>query len=553
MPLMLCVMLASTLGGRVMSTHGADRPTRDRRSPAARRRHRRDVPHDRAPPPLLVPSLCAAVVGLGIGLTTPAHMVVVQNSVGEDRLGAATSTTQFTRKIGSTIGVALLGGLFNERVADALEATWALPPGTDADSLLQSPAQIAQLPAEVGDAVRQAVAEGATVTFLAAFVVAAIGPRCRSGSRTTSSPTARCRWARRPRWHQDEGHGVPRPEPERAVVDGLSLWRCGPATVCGGTCLRRRCCGTCPSWCWRQRAAGVGGQLVHRDPVEPVADDLPAVAGVVAAQQPRPGAEVDAVGGVDGEAVQLRIVEATRPGWPARHVRPPSDERRMHYRWAPAIIVPPPVSRTRYTVIGSWSVADHERPPSIDRKTPPLFSPSTTSPHAARSPQFAASRARRTPSGTAVPRRTAATSRRHRRGERRRGPACRRAARRARARRPEHPLTVEPAAGPRPAPARRRPHAVVGTHHDVTGPSEADVERRSPDVVVAERLPRSSIVDRTERTATPAGDRRRVGRARRRRTTRPRSSRCRPASTLRRPPTPPTHPRSSPPGPGGRR
>ena len=61
------------------------------------------------------------------------------------------------------------------RVADALEAAGALPSGTDADSLLQSPAQIAQLPAEVGDAVRQAVADGATVTFLAAFVVAAIG------------------------------------------------------------------------------------------------------------------------------------------------------------------------------------------------------------------------------------------------------------------------------------------------------------------------------------------------------------------------------------------
>ena len=56
----------------------------------------------------------------------------------------------------------------------------------------------------------------------------------------------------------------------------------------------------------------------------------------------------------------------------------------MHERWAPAIIVPPLVSRTRYTVIGSWSVGDHELPPSIDRKMPPLFSPSTTSPHAAK-------------------------------------------------------------------------------------------------------------------------------------------------------------------------
>ena len=78
-----------------------------------------------------------------------------------------------------------------------------------------------------------------------------------------------------------------------------------------------------------ERAAGVGGQLVHGHPVEPVADDLPAVADVVAAQQPRPGAEVDTVGGVDGEAVQLRVVEATRPaGLP----RPPAVGRAQDAR-----------------------------------------------------------------------------------------------------------------------------------------------------------------------------------------------------------------------------
>ena len=121
------------------------------------------------------PAVYVGIAGLGIGLVMPVTMVAVQNAVDRTRLGAATAVTQFTRKIGSTLGVALLGGLFNVRVADALEAAGALPPGTDADSLLQSPAQIAQLPAEVGDAVRQAVADGATVTFLAAFVVAAIG------------------------------------------------------------------------------------------------------------------------------------------------------------------------------------------------------------------------------------------------------------------------------------------------------------------------------------------------------------------------------------------
>ena len=76
--------------------------------------------------PLVVPSACAALVGLGIGLTTPGHMIAVQNSVGDDRLGAATSTTQFTRKIGAMVGVAVAGGLFTATTASRLRDAGAI-------------------------------------------------------------------------------------------------------------------------------------------------------------------------------------------------------------------------------------------------------------------------------------------------------------------------------------------------------------------------------------------------------------------------------------------
>jgi predicted MFS family arabinose efflux permease len=116
MPLMLCVMVASTLGGRVMSKTARYRPT------AIVGALLLAVGTGfmcwmSAGTPLFVPSVCVALVGLGIGLTTPAHMVAVQNSVGGDRLGAATSTTQFTRKIGSTVGVAVAGVHGDDRVA----------------------------------------------------------------------------------------------------------------------------------------------------------------------------------------------------------------------------------------------------------------------------------------------------------------------------------------------------------------------------------------------------------------------------------------------------
>ena len=173
-PLMGCILVGSTAGGRVMSRTGRYRRLAIIGSAALLVGAGLLVTMSTTTPPWR-PAVYVGVAGLGIGLVMPVTMVAVQNAVDRTRLGAATAVTQFTRKIGSTLGVALLGGLFNVRVADALEAAGALPAGTDADSLLQSPAQIAQLPTEVGDAVRQAVAEGATVTFLAAFVVAAIG------------------------------------------------------------------------------------------------------------------------------------------------------------------------------------------------------------------------------------------------------------------------------------------------------------------------------------------------------------------------------------------
>ncbi len=52
-----------------------------------------------------------ALVGLGIGITMPIYLVIVQSSFGHDRLGLVTSSMQLIRNIGSTLGTALLGTL----------------------------------------------------------------------------------------------------------------------------------------------------------------------------------------------------------------------------------------------------------------------------------------------------------------------------------------------------------------------------------------------------------------------------------------------------------
>ena len=171
-PLMACVLVASTVGGRVMSATGRYRHVAIAGSVllAGGAGLLTTVGVDT---PLALPSIYVGIVGLGIGATMPVTVVAAQNGVGVEHLGSVTSITQFTRKIGSTLGVAVLGAVFTAHVAGALDdAAAALPPGADPDSLLEAPAAINALPADLAAIVRSAVADGVTAAFMLAFIVA---------------------------------------------------------------------------------------------------------------------------------------------------------------------------------------------------------------------------------------------------------------------------------------------------------------------------------------------------------------------------------------------
>lgn len=51
------------------------------------------------------------VLGAGLGLTVAPLLIAAQNAVPRDRLGAATSLTQFTRSMGAALGLAVMGGI----------------------------------------------------------------------------------------------------------------------------------------------------------------------------------------------------------------------------------------------------------------------------------------------------------------------------------------------------------------------------------------------------------------------------------------------------------
>ena len=64
----------------------------------------------------LASSLYLLVLGLGIGLFLQVMVLIVQNTAARRDLGAATSSVNFARQIGSSIGVALIGALFIHRL-----------------------------------------------------------------------------------------------------------------------------------------------------------------------------------------------------------------------------------------------------------------------------------------------------------------------------------------------------------------------------------------------------------------------------------------------------
>ncbi len=60
------------------------------------------------------------VVGLGLGVTMPVFTIAVQNSTPFNRLGVVTSSVQFFRSIGGTVGTAIMGSFLNAQLSTSL-------------------------------------------------------------------------------------------------------------------------------------------------------------------------------------------------------------------------------------------------------------------------------------------------------------------------------------------------------------------------------------------------------------------------------------------------
>lgn len=95
---------------------------------------------------IVLASSASFLIGIGMGLTSTAFIVAIQTTVPWTERGSATASNTFMRSIGSAIGVALLGGILNNRIMREIDEA-ALSNSVslnDVDKLL-SPENIATL------------------------------------------------------------------------------------------------------------------------------------------------------------------------------------------------------------------------------------------------------------------------------------------------------------------------------------------------------------------------------------------------------------------------
>ncbi|MEV6784246.1 MFS transporter [Streptomyces sp. NPDC051098] len=119
-------------------------------------------------------SVWQAVLGVGIGLVMPVLILAVQNAVPPADLGTATSANNYFRQIGGSVGAAVFGTLFADRLTDSLADR--LPQGAglpDPESI--TPQLVHAMPPAMRDGYIQAYADAMPRIFLYLVPVLVLG------------------------------------------------------------------------------------------------------------------------------------------------------------------------------------------------------------------------------------------------------------------------------------------------------------------------------------------------------------------------------------------
>ncbi|WP_309238899.1 MFS transporter [Streptomyces lunaelactis] len=129
--------------------------------------------------PRLDYSIWQAVLGVGIGLVMPVLILAVQNAVPPADLGTATSANNYFRQIGGSVGAAVFGTLFANRLTDALAgrlpAGAGLPTASVPHAESITPQMVHAMEPALRDGYIQAYADAMPRIFLYLVPVLALG------------------------------------------------------------------------------------------------------------------------------------------------------------------------------------------------------------------------------------------------------------------------------------------------------------------------------------------------------------------------------------------
>jgi EmrB/QacA subfamily drug resistance transporter len=116
-------------------------------------------------------SLYMLVVGLGLGMVMQVLVLAVQNAVNPGVMGVATSGSIMFRQIGGSVGIALFGAIFANRLHANLARL--LPPGVHGPKTV-APATVSRLPPHLHSVYVTAFADSLHPVFLVGAVVAVL-------------------------------------------------------------------------------------------------------------------------------------------------------------------------------------------------------------------------------------------------------------------------------------------------------------------------------------------------------------------------------------------
>lgn len=121
---------------------------------------------------LITIMIYTSLMGTGMGLTIPVFMIIVQTSVSKGVLGTATSTLQFSRSIGGTIGVSVLGVFLSSQLAKLLVESGFEIGSVSLNSLIN---QTPGTEVTMSESLRLALGGAMATMFYIAFAAAILG------------------------------------------------------------------------------------------------------------------------------------------------------------------------------------------------------------------------------------------------------------------------------------------------------------------------------------------------------------------------------------------